>query len=471
MLRNGGGRCWSCAATVVLVAALCPAVPAAAGQSPSSCAVVDIHEIGWERLESLKRTPGLDWWIEMGRELLVCGDGVTAWLAGAARPVRPVEDAVEIDRLWIARGLSVEQLGQMGLEVVAGAGRLALVRLQAGVELVAGAGDPWQDAHQALVAALPGMVVVRQAANRPAAVPQDWDPAVQALVDEIDGDRWFIDVETMAAFNRYTHSPGILAARDWLVAGFEALPGVTVETPSFMIGGTVAYNVIAVLPGSTRPDDWYIVGGHYDSTSESPMSSAPGAEDNASGCAGVLEIARVLTAHPPEGTVLFICYAGEEQGLLGSEDHVADLVASGDDDKVQAMIDLDMIAYTGDAELDCLLETDPFAQFLVDLLAAAAADYTVLHIETSLYAFGSDHVPYLNQGIAALLTIENDWFDYPYYHTTDDLPYHLSVTMGEEVLKMDVAALAVLAGSGTDHIFADGFESGDFTAWSAVQPN
>jgi Zn-dependent M28 family amino/carboxypeptidase len=135
------------------------------------------------------------------------------------------------------------------------------------------------------------------------------------------------------------------------------------------------------------------------------------------------------------------------------------------------MIDLDMIAYTGDAELDCLLETDPFAQFLVDLLAAAAADYTVLHIETSLYAFGSDHVPYLNQGIAALLTIENDWFDYPYYHTTDDLPYHLSVTMGEEVLKMDIAALAVLAGSGTDHIFADGFESGDFTAWSAVQPN
>jgi len=471
MPRNGASYHWRSAATVALVVGLWPALAAAAGEPPSSCAVVDIHEIGWERLESLKRAPGGDWWIEIGRELLVCGDGAMLAPAAADRPVRPVEDAVEAGRLWIARGLSGDQLDQMGLEVVAGSGRLALVRLQTGAELVAGAGDPGQDAHQALVAALPGMVVVRQAANRPAAVPQDWNPAVQALVDEIDGDRWFIDVQTMAAFNRYTHSPGILAARDWLVAGFEALPGVTVETPSFMVGGTAAYNVIATLPGSTRPDDWYIVGGHYDSTSESPMSSAPGAEDNASGCAGVLEIARVLAAHPPEGTVLFICYAGEEQGLLGSEDHVADLVASGDAGKVQAMIDLDMIAYTGDADLDCLLETDPFAQFLVDLLADVAADYTALRIETSLWAFGSDHVPYLDQGIPALLTIENDWYDYPYYHTTDDLPYHLSITMGEEVLKMDVAALAVLAGSGTTHVFADGFESGGFTAWSATVPN
>ncbi|HOC44922.1 MAG TPA: M28 family peptidase [Thermoanaerobaculales bacterium] len=459
------------AAAVALVAGLWPALAAAGGEPPSACAVVDIHEIGWERLESLKRAPGVGWSVEIGRELLVCGDGALASLAAADRAVRPVEGAVDAGRLWIARGLSGDQLAQLGLETVAGSGRLALVRLQDGAELVTGAADPERDAHQALVAVRPGTVVVRQAANRPASPARDWDPAVQALVDEIDGDRWFVDVVTMAAFNRYTLAPGILDARDWLVAAFEALPGVTVETPSFNVGGTAAYNVIAVLPGSSRPDDWYIVGGHYDSTSESPMSAAPGAEDNASGCAGVLEIARVLTAHPPEGTVLFICYAGEEQGLLGSEDHVADLVASGDAGKVQAMIDLDMIAYTGDADLDCLLETDPFAQFLIDLLADAAADYTALRIETSLWAFGSDHVPYLDQGIAASLTIENDWYDYPYYHTTDDLPHHLSITMGEEVLKMDVAALAVLAGAGTTHVFADGFESGDLAAWSAAVPN
>jgi Zn-dependent M28 family amino/carboxypeptidase len=201
------------------------------------------------------------------------------------------------------------------------------------------------------------------------------------------------------------------------------------------------------------------------------MTAAPGAEDNASGCAGVLELARVLTTHPPEGTVLFICYAGEEQGLLGSEDHVADLVASGDASKVQAMLDLDMIAYTADGDLDCLLESEAFAQFLVDLLADAAAQYSTLRIEISLDAWGSDHVPYLDQGIPALLAIENDWYQYPYYHTTDDLPYHLSVTMGEEVLKMSVAALAELADARTTYVFADGFETGDLSLWSAGQPN
>jgi len=201
------------------------------------------------------------------------------------------------------------------------------------------------------------------------------------------------------------------------------------------------------------------------------MAAAPGAEDNASGCAGVLELARVLSANPPEGTVLFICYSGEEQGLLGSEDHVADLVASGDADKVQAMLDMDMIAYTGDSDLDCLLESEDFAQFLINLLADAADQYTTLRIETSLWAWGSDHVPYLDHGIPALLAIENDWSEYPYYHTTNDLPYHLSVTMGEEILKMNVAAMAVLAGSRTSHVFEDGFESGDLSRWSAAQPN
>lgn len=471
MLRTGAGSRWRCLVmAAVALAAGAPLAGADGGSPAFSCAVVDIHEIGWERLQAVSGAAGVDWWIELGGELLVCGDGAVASRLASTRPLRTLPDPVDLDRLWVARGLSEDQLDQMGFELVAGAGRLALVSLRPGAELQAGADEPGRGTHQSLIAARPGMVVVRQAGNRPDAVARDWDPTVQALVDEIDGDRWFIDIETLADFNRYTHSPGILDARDWLVAAFETLPGVTVETPSFMVGSTVAYNVIATLPGSTRPDDWYIVGGHYDATSESPMVAAPGAEDNASGCAGVLELARVLTAYPPQGTVLFICYAGEEQGLLGSEDHVADLVASGDAGKVQAMLNMDMIAYTGDSDLDCLLESETFAQFLIDLLADAAVQYTTLRIETSLWAWGSDHVPYLDHGIPALLAIENDWSEYPYYHTTNDLPYHLSVTMGEEILKMNVAAMAVLAGSRTSHVFEDGFESGDLSRWSATQP-
>jgi len=471
MLRTEAARRWRCAAAGALVIVLSPlAAGAAGGEPPVACAVVDVHDIGWERLEAVKHLTGPGWWVELGGELLACGDDAMPARVAARRPVTLLPGPVEAGRLWLARGLDEGQLDELGLEVVAGSGRQTLVTLRPGAELLAGDGPHDRGVRRALTAAFPGMVAVREAANRPLPSPRRWDPAVQALVDEIDGDRWFVDVETMALFNRYTEGPGILDARDWLAAAFGELPGLTVETPSFMVGGTVAYNVIATLTGATRPDDWYIVGGHYDSISEAPMTAAPGAEDNASGCAGVLELARVLTANPPEGTVLFICYAGEEQGLVGSEDHVADLLASGNASKVQAMLDLDMIAFTEDGDLDCLLESEAFAQFLIDLLADAAAEYTTLRIETSLWAWGSDHVPYLEQGIPALLAIENDWSDYPYYHTTDDLPYHLSVTMGEEVLKMSVAALAELAGARTIHVFADGFESGDLSRWSAVQP-
>jgi len=289
-------------------------------------------------------------------------------------------------------------------------------------------------------------------------------------VDQVNGNRWFDDVVSLASYNRYTHSPDILNARDWLVSEFQALPNLTVTTQSFMVSGTTAYNVVATLEGARGADQWYVIGGHYDSTSQNPSVAAPGAEDNASGCAGVLEMARIFTTIQPEATVLFICYSGEEQGLWGSEAHVAELTASGDLSKVQAMLDMDMIGYTSDTDLDCLLETEDFAQSLLDPFIDAAADYTQLRIVTTLFAWGSDHVPYLDAGIPALLTIENDWSEYPDYHRTTDLPANLTIDMAAEILKMNVGALAGLIGADSSRLFADGFESGDLTAWSFVKP-
>ena len=232
------------------------------------------------------------------------------------------------------------------------------------------------------------------------------------------------------------------------------------------MGGREVHNVVATLVGSDRPNEWYIVGGHYDSTSENPQVAAPGAEDNASGCAGVLEMARIFSANPPHASVLFICYVGEEQGLLGSIDHASDLVSTGDAGKVHAVLNMDMIGYTSDSDLDCLLESESIGQFLIDAFSDAATSYTTLRIETTLFAWGSDHVPYLDRGIPALLTIENDWAEYPDYHSTGDLPQNITLAMGRETLKMNIAALAEMAGGDSDVIFIDGFESGDPGRWS-----
>ena len=254
------------------------------------------------------------------------------------------------------------------------------------------------------------------------------DPQIALILDEIDRDRWFADVSTLAAWNRWTRGTQVLSARDWLVAQFAALDGFSVTTSDFWVPpssypGAWAYNVIATLPGTVRPDEWYVVGGHYDSTSGNPAAAAPGADDNASGCAGTLELARLFAAHPPDATMIFVCFSGEEQGLYGSEDYVADLVAAGDLARVQGVYVLDMIAFTAGLQLDCILETESFAQTWLDHFADAAADFTTLGIVMEYGVCCSDHAPFLqlpvNQRRPAVLAIEADYPSNPNYHTVE----------------------------------------------------
>ena len=160
----------------------------------------------------------------------------------------------------------------------------------------------------------------------------------------------------------------------------------------------------------------------------------------------------------PPSTMRFVCYSGEEQGLRGSQHQVGDLIASGEDDRVVHMLNMDMIGYTGDAELDCLLETEDEFAYLLDAYADAAARYTTLSIATSLFAFGSDHVPFIDAGMPALLTIENDWDSYPHYHRSTDVAANVSLDMGYQTLRMNVATLADLMGVDSARLFASGFE-------------
>ncbi len=294
------------------------------------------------------------------------------------------------------------------------------------------------------------------------------DPQIAALLDQIDRNRWLADVGTLAAWNRWTRGSEVLSARDWLVTQFSGLDGFSVATASFPVSYSTGWNVIATLPGTLRPDEWYVVGGHYDSTSDNPSFAAPGADDNASGCAGVLELARLFAAHPPDATILFVCFSGEEQGLYGSEDYVADLAAAGQLGRVQGAYVLDMIAFTAGAQLDCILETETFAQPWLDHFADAAADFTTLGIVMEYGVCCSDHAPFLWQGRPAVLAIEADYPSNPNYHTQNDLPGYLNPLLAEQILRMGGGALLRLAGSTT--IFVDGFESAGTQRWSSTSP-
>ncbi len=478
-------RClvWLCPALLAPVLLMPPVAVADGAKAGLSCAAFDIHAVGFEQASFLLEFPGLLVAAELDDVLFAC----------AAEPVlRGMEEGgTRIGRRWQgvdAEGLFVLRGGhpgtfspqEAGLEILLRGGPYAVVRAmsttarQALAEghLPAEVGDTHAGCGRSHVSPLIGRrSLVRQSLNREQRGMTVFGPGSEAAADAVDGARWLADVSTLASWNRYSLGSEIEQARDWLVDQFNALPGLTVSTKTFPVSGGMAENVIAVLPGTDRPDDWILVGAHYDAISPLPETAAPGAEDNASGCAGVVELARIMTAMEVEATLVFICFSGEEQGLFGSSDHADDLVTQGEDGKVDLMLNMDMIGYSGDADLDLLLETEaPFAS-LLDTFSDAADAFTSLRTVTSLFAFGSDHVPYLDRDMPALLTIENDWDSYPDYHGTGDLPANIVQEMGTQTLRMNAAVLAHVGGAvvaSEPGFFFDGFESGDVSGWSEV---
>ena len=211
---------------------------------------------------------------------------------------------------------------------------------------------------------LPAVVFVALlAAGRvPGQVVPPIDPAVQQAVNAVDASRIEQDVRRLVGFGtRHTLSDtedpdrGIGAARRWLQAEMERISAasggrlqVSSETHQVPPGGRVpagakVVNVLAVLPG-TDPDRHLIVSGHYDSRARDALdatSDAPGADDDASGCAVVLESARVLGGLQPRATIVFMLVAGEEQGLLGAAGHAKQ--AFDAEVNVEAMITNDIV--------------------------------------------------------------------------------------------------------------------------------
>lgn len=168
------------------------------------------------------------------------------------------------------------------------------------------------------------------------------------------------------------------------------------------------YNVVATKLGSVYPNQIYIVGAHYDSVNN------PGADDNASGTALVIEAARVLSAFDSQYTIRFIAFDREEQGLIGSYNYVQAHLA----DDILGMISTDMVAYnTGADNLDILGRSASASHS--SAVAAAVATYGGgLTATLTGPSNASDHAPFEWEGFPACLLIE-DWGN-PNYHTSRD---------------------------------------------------
>lgn len=260
-----------------------------------------------------------------------------------------------------------------------------------------------------------------------------------------------------------------------LRAAFPPGPGARIDSLRFHVagwdcetgvGGDVleypADNIVGVLSGNGRLPGYYVVCGHYDAIASHSFpdsalwwcdNPAPGADDNGTGVATVLEVARVLSGLAGASfpfDIHFVLFSGEELGLLGSRAHVDSIYAEGD--TVYGAINVDMIGYKlQESNPDtCHLVTNTATRWLAhwlvttaeDEYAAEFPDFSAVEIDHPL-AY-SDHANFWLRGYDALVAIEH-WSPRnrnPHYHTVGDVPGIVSSSQLTSTTKMVAGALA-----------------------------
>jgi hypothetical protein len=279
------------------------------------------------------------------------------------------------------------------------------------------------------------------------------DPDITSIVDAVDQDSLLAVIQRLEDFETrlcitdsfYNAS---LWTRDKLQSyGFDA----QVEDFEFVFYGNTytSYNVVAEKPGIIQPDIYVIICGHLDSiTMQNPMETAPGADDNGSGSAAVIEAARILSDYNFRHTLRFICFGAEELGLHGSEYYAQQAAANGD--SIIAVMNLDMILYGPEEYRKLFVPYNSVSEELAMNMWEISSTY-VPELELDVvYSPGttySDHASFWAQGYPALLGIEEGVDQNPYYHQESDLlaNYMQYFPFGTECAKAAIATVAVYA--------------------------
>ena len=275
-------------------------------------------------------------------------------------------------------------------------------------------------------------------------------PEIAALVADVSPDELLASITYLADLGtRHSLSGEFTSAADWARVKLESY-GFAVSISDVSVGGGTSLNVVADKPGTSDSSRLVVATAHLDSVNArgGPAAPAPGADDNGSGAAGVLEIGRLLGGESSPNDLRLILFGGEEQGLHGSLQYV-DALGQSDRARLDAVINMDMVATLNVPQPTVLLEGAPVSQQLMNDLAAAADTYTDLVVETSLNPFASDHVPFIDAGLPALLTIEGGDTANVNIHTANDSVDKIHPPLGAEILRMNVAVLADRLGSQT----------------------
>jgi hypothetical protein len=219
---------------------------------------------------------------------------------------------------------------------------------------------------------------------------------------------------------RNAYKAGGILAQDWILGKFQSY-GLDAELHDFsMPGGPASDNVIATLVGTKYPDEYVILGAHYDSYTGG--SSEPGADDNATGTAGILEAARILSQYSFDRSIIFATWSGEEYGLYGSEAWANE--AAGNGMNILGYFNIDMAGYLnpGDeihTDIIAPASASELRQFYKDVCAIYLPDFQIF--DGALSGGDSDHTSFNNAGYQGIFPFEDSQNYSPYIHTANDV--------------------------------------------------
>jgi hypothetical protein len=246
---------------------------------------------------------------------------------------------------------------------------------------------------------------------------------------------------------RYSYTDSVIAAAEWIHDKFVEFGFTDVAYDSFMAQGRWQRNIVATKLGTVNPDKVLIIGGHYDSVTYDPncdpMEWAPGVDDNASGTAVTLDMARILVDEELDITLKFVPFAAEEQGLYGSWHFAEQAFNSGMD--IQLMFNMDMIANLDDNYLDVDINTDNQSRPYAELMSQVAEDSTDLIPFIRNSGGGSDHYPFMQYGYNHVYAEEGDFS--PHWHRCTDTIENIDIPYLVQVENMILPTIVIVANS------------------------
>ena len=289
-------------------------------------------------------------------------------------------------------------------------------------------------------------------------------------VQQISADRLRTHIAKLAGEigERNVFRPRALhAAADYIRAEWTA-QGYQVAVQSYQVEGVLSENLEVTLPGKSKPNEIILIGAHYDT-----VQGSPGANDNASGVAALLEISRVFAKLAPERSVHLVAFVNEEPpfffwGQMGSMIYAKAARRRGDD--IRMMLSLEMLGcysdepgsqsyppllrffYPDRGNFIAFVSNFNSRQELHQVVDAfrAHSDFPAESLATFEFVPGvswSDHLSFWREGYPALMVTDTAFHRYSHYHSASDTPDKIRYTEMARVVEGLAKAIAALAGS------------------------